>query len=81
MQFAVTAGNAFDGRDILSDRNLDGRYAGPNGRAVEVHGAGAALGDAAAELGAGQADSVTNDPQKRRRRVDVNIVRFAINVE
>ena len=39
--------------------------------AVEVHGAGAALGDAAAELGAGQSPHVAQVPEQRHRRVAV----------
>ena len=36
-----------------------------HGVAVEVHGAGAALRDAAAELGAGEAEQVAQDPEQR----------------
>ena len=48
------------------------RDAGAQRRAVEVHGAGAALGHAAAELGAGEAEQVAQHPEQRHvgRRVD-----------
>ena len=46
-----------------------------------MHGARAALCDATAEFCAGQADVVADDPQQRRRRIDIDRMRLAIDVE
>src|SRR4029077_21055008 len=51
-----------DGRYLLGADRTDRHLAGARGDAVDVHGAGAALGDAAAIFGAGQADRVADDP-------------------
>src|SRR5262249_60891938 len=44
-------------------------------------GAGAALGDAAAILGAGHAERVAQHPQKRRARIGVGLHGLAVDVE
>ncbi len=49
--------------------------------AVEVHRAGAALRDAAAELGAGQADDVAQDPEQRHVLGGVEGMGLAVDVE
>src|SRR5437879_12882618 len=46
----------FDRGHALHGSRRDGQHAGSHGRAVEMHGAGGALGDAAAELRAGGAE-------------------------
>src|SRR5215471_21701126 len=46
-----------------------------------MHGAGAALGDAAAVFGAGQSDRVAQHPQQRRVGIDIHLVRLSIHVE
>src|SRR5437879_12605812 len=46
----------FDRGHALPGGRRDGQHAGPHRRAVEMHGAGAALGDAAPELRAGEAE-------------------------
>src|SRR2546421_389581 len=48
---------------------------------VEVDGAGAALGDAAAELGAGETERITQHPQERRVGRDVDRFAFAVDGE
>jgi hypothetical protein len=45
------------------------RDAGPHGLAVHTHGAGAAGCNAAAELGAGELEHVTQHPQQGHRRI------------
>ena len=60
---------------------LDRERARARRLAVDVDGAGAALGDAAAILRAGQADSLANHPEQRRIRFDVNLMRFSIDAE
>ena len=49
--------------------------------AVEVHGAGAALRDAAAVLGARQADLLANDPQQRRVGFHLHVTDPAVDVQ
>ena len=41
--------------------------------AVDVHRAGAALRDAAAVFGAGEADLLADDPQERRVGLDLHV--------
>ena len=53
------------GRRACRDR------AGAHRRAIDMHRAGAALGDAAAVFRAGQAGLLADRPQQRRARVDV----------
>ena len=49
--------------------------------AVDVHGAGAALADAAAVLGAGQPDLLAQRPQQRRVAVHLQVECLAVDVE
>src|SRR5471032_67760 len=58
-----------DGGDLLAGDHRQRRLARADRRAVQMHGAGAAQGHAAAELGAGQADFIADDPQQWRVRL------------
>ena len=60
---------------------LDGDGAGAHHLAVQVHRAGAALRDAAAVLGAGEADLLADDPQKRRAGFHLHVARPAVDIE
>ena len=51
------------------------------GLAVDMHGAGAAQGHAAAELGAGHAEHVAQHPQQRRVAVDIDLMRCAVDLQ
>ena len=53
---------AFDGRDLPAIRHHDRHHAGPHRDAVDMHGAGAANSDAAAELASGQVEILAHDP-------------------
>ena len=66
---------------VWSPTALTGVLAGAHRLAVEVHGAGAAQGHAAAELGAGEAQRVAQHPQQRRFRIDVDLHGLAVDVE
>src|SRR6185437_14322136 len=55
---------AFDGGDRAAGHGLQRGDAGSDGLAVEVHRAGPALADAAAELRALQPDLVTDHPEQ-----------------
>src|SRR5882762_11245455 len=72
-------GQAFDGGHALAGDGRHRQHAGARRDAVQVDGAGAALGDAAAELGAGEPERVTQHPQERRVGGDVD--RFALAVD
>src|SRR5258705_7028341 len=72
---------ALDGRDLLAHGQRGGRAARAHRLAVDVHGAGAAEGHPASELGAGQAESVAQDPEQRRGRVGVDTSRLAVDIE
>ncbi len=68
-----------DGGDF---RALDGGYrqhAGPGGHASDVHGTGAALGNAAAVLGALEVEDVPQHPQEGHVRGDVHGGGFPID--
>jgi hypothetical protein len=67
---------ALDRRDPLAGDGADRGDARPHRLAVEVHRARAALCDAAAELGPGQAEQVAQRPQQRhlRGRVDLDLL-------
>ena len=64
--------DSFDGRDCGSGHIADRADTRASRLPVYMHGAGAALGDAAAELRAGHAHEVAQDPQERHviRRFD-----------
>jgi hypothetical protein len=47
--------------------------------AVDMDGARAALGDAAATFGAGQTDLLPDHPQQRGLRIDIDVVGLSIN--
>lgn len=55
--------------------------AGTHWRAIDMHGAGTALGHAAAELGAGQVRDIAQDPQQRHVRGDIQRLVLAIDIE
>src|SRR3989441_3249913 len=72
-------GQAFDRRDALAGHGRHRQHTGAGSDAVQVDGAGAALGDAAAELGTGETEGVTQHPEERRVGRDVD--RFAFTVD
>src|SRR5205823_12863261 len=72
---------ALDGGDRLALDRADGQHAGANRLAVEVNGAGAALGHAAAELGAGHAEHVAQHPEQRHLGWSVDLVIDAVDYE
>src|SRR4029077_15514595 len=74
-------GQAFDRRDALVGDGGDGQHAGAGGHAVQVHGAGAALGDAAAELRAGESQRVAQHPEERCVGGDVDRFTLAVDGE
>src|SRR4029079_18308744 len=74
-------GKALDGDDLLADSGARRERARAGGDAVDVDGAGAALRDAAAILGAGQADILPDRPEQRRVGIDVDVLIFAIDIE
>jgi hypothetical protein len=48
---------------------------------IDVHGTGAALRNAATELGAREAQDLTDHPQQGHLRFSVHLLDFAIHVE
>jgi hypothetical protein len=74
-------GQALDGHHLLARGPPHGGDARPDGLGVEVDGAGAAQGHAAAELGAGEAQGFAEDPEQRRVAGDVHRAVLAIDVE
>src|SRR5205823_311113 len=74
-------GQALDRGDALVGDGRNGEHARPGRRAVEVYGTRAALGDAAAELGAGEAQRVAQHPEERRVGGDVDRFTLAVDGE
>src|SRR5262249_52885486 len=72
-------GQALDSGDLLALSRADGKRAGTDRLAVDVDGAGAALRDAAAILGAGQADLLADRPQQRGIRLHVDIMCLSVD--
>ena len=70
---------AFDGGDALIGDIADLNAAGAHGLAVHMHGAGAALRDAAAEFRTGHSEFVADDPKQRRLRLDVERIRLSVD--
>src|SRR2546426_4660006 len=71
----------FDRGHALPGDRRDGHHAGSHGRAVEMHGAGPALRDAASELRAGETEVVAQHPQERRIGRHVHGLAFAVDGE
>src|ERR1043166_8667293 len=80
VQHAVL-GEALDGGDLLADRLAHRKRAGARRDAVDMHGAGATLRDAAAVFGAGETDVLANRPEQRRVRLDVDVVILSVDIE
>ncbi len=77
----LARGQALDRGDLAVAHCADWYGARAHRDAVHVHGAGAALRDAAAVLGAGEADLLADHPEQRRGRVDVDLVRLAVDCQ
>jgi hypothetical protein len=60
--------NALDGGDGAVAHRADRQHAGAHRLAVDMHGTRSALGNAAAELGSGHAEHVTQHPKQRHVR-------------
>ena len=72
---------ALDGRDLAAGDRADGRGARAHRLAVEVHGAGAALGEAAPELRPRQSEVVPEDVEQGCRGiVDLDVPRRAVDL-
>ena len=73
---------SLESNDAVADRADGGEYAGAYGAAVEMHGAGTALTEAAAESRAAQAEIVTQRVQQRHRWiVDGEMHGLAVDIE
>src|SRR6267154_742380 len=77
----LARGEALDRGDLGAARRARGDRARAHGKAVHVHGARAALRDAAAVLGAGKADLFPDHPEQRGGRIDVDLVRLAVDCQ
>src|SRR5881396_1366696 len=75
-------GEPFDGDDPVAGLDFaDRNGAGAPHLAVDVHGTGAALRDAAAVLRAGQASLFADDPQERRPGLRLYVAYLAVDIE
>src|SRR5947209_10311157 len=73
--------HALDRRDRAPRGIADLRLTGALRLAVDMHGAGAALGDAAAEFRTGHIERIAERPEERHLRIDVEIALRAIDGE
>src|SRR5438034_902200 len=75
-------GEPLDGHDPVAGLDFaDRNGAGAPHLAVDVHGTGAALRDAAAVLRAGQAGLFADDPKERRSGLRLHLAYLAVDVE
>jgi hypothetical protein len=75
-------GQALDGQDFLPVGHGRGRgNARTQRRAIDVHRAGTALGHATTELGAGQVRNITQDPEQRHVRGDIQLLILAVYIQ
>ncbi len=72
---------SFDRAHLAPQQGADRREAGEHGLAIDDHGAGAALAQPAAELGAVQLKIVAKGVEQRRRGIDVEPVVLAVDRE
>jgi hypothetical protein len=73
---------ALDGDDLVAGLDVaDPDRARPRHLAIDMHGAGTALGDAAAVFGPGETDMLPDHPQERRVRFDLHHPYPSIDVE
>src|SRR5258708_2754109 len=72
-RMAVVRGKALYGHDLRAIESADRHRARAHGSAVDVHGAGAAPRDTAAEFRADQTDHVPQYPEKRGIGLDVDV--------
>src|SRR5271166_3634636 len=72
---------AFDGGDRLAAGVADRRDAGSPGLAVDMDRAGAACGHAATEFRSREAEFIAKIPEQRHRRIAVEALRLAIDVQ
>lgn len=77
----VLAAQAFDRRHLGRADRLDRGDARPDRLPVHMHRAGAALGQAAAELGSGHAQFVAQHPEQGRFRRGLHGDRLAVDIE
>src|SRR5215468_3889996 len=68
-----------DRRHLRFADAVDRCDAGTGGDAIDMYGAGAAQGHAAAELRAGHAENVAQHPEQRRIAVDINLVGVSVD--
>src|SRR6266853_4339115 len=75
-------GKSFDRDDPVAGLDFaDRNGTGAPHLAVDVHGTGAALRDAAAVLRAGQAHLLADDPQERRPGLHLHVADLAVDIE
>ena len=73
---------ALDGDDLVGGLHAaDGERARAHQPAIDVHGAGSALRDSAAELRPGQPHLLADDPEQRRVGFDLYVPDLAIDVQ
>ena len=77
----AVVGETLDGRDASSLDRGDGELAGLRRVTIDMHGAGAALADAAAELGAGQPKVLAEHPEQGRIGIDIHLFALSIDPE
>jgi len=71
----------FDRGDFFAGRHARRNAAGSDRLTIDVHRAGAALPDAAAELGSRQADVIADHPQQWRYRVGIDGMSRSVHVQ
>ena len=76
---AAVRGESFYGEYRFAGRRGERDLTGPDGLAVEMHGAGAALPQPAPELGPGQLNILPQYPKQRRGWIGVHALLLAVH--
>src|SRR3984957_12736144 len=64
---------------LAAAQTADWHLAGARGRAVNMHGASAALSDPATILRTGESDRIAQHPKQRGVRLDIDLVRLSVD--
>jgi hypothetical protein len=72
---------AFYGGDLLALHVTDGCHTGPACLAIDMHGAGTTFTDTAGVLGACQFEMVSDNPEQRCIRRNIDTIFFAVDLK
>jgi hypothetical protein len=78
---AILVSESLDSRHFLVANDVNRDNTGSRRHAIQMDGAGTALGDSTSELGACEPDIVAKNPEKRSIPVNIDRLFFAVDLE